>query len=86
MEHKAHLLCIWLYYRKIQHIGGEIGVVNPYRIEVWVTPNENENPKQPYFWILYEYCGEWCNENAGWAETPEKAWGEAYSFYERYKK
>ena len=58
---------------------------NLYRIEVWVTPNETENPKQPYFWILYKKHDEWCNENSGWGKTPEDAWLKAYSFYMKYK-
>ncbi|MCL2216995.1 MAG: hypothetical protein FWB91_08260 [Defluviitaleaceae bacterium] len=53
----------------------------PYRIEVWVTPSKDENPANPYFWILYRYDGNWFNQNAGWAKTPETAWQDAYNFY-----
>jgi hypothetical protein len=65
--------------------GGGMKMNPQFKIEVCVTPNEKENVKQPYFWVLYKYCGDWCNENAGWAETSEKAWNDAFSFYKRYK-
>lgn len=56
-----------------------------YKIEVGVTPNNKDNHKQPYYWIIFSYCGEWVNEGAGWSESPEKAWSEAYTFFKRYK-
>jgi len=57
-----------------------------YKIEVGVTPSQNDNKLQPYHWILFAYHGDWCNEGAGWAITPELAWSEAYNFFVRYKK
>ncbi|WP_339782766.1 hypothetical protein NSQ38_15395 [Paenibacillus sp. FSL R7-0313] len=57
-----------------------------YKVEIGVTPNNSDNNKQPYYWVLYVYTSTWCNEAAGWASTPESAWEEAYRFFTRYKK
>ncbi|MCM3078540.1 hypothetical protein [Brevibacillus invocatus] len=57
-----------------------------YKIEIGVTPSSGDNSIQPYYWVLYAYYGNWCNEAAGWAKTPELAWEEAYHFFVRYKK
>lgn len=44
-----------------------------------------DNSYEPYFWCLMSNTGkDWCNETAGWASTPEKAWEEAISFYKKY--
>jgi len=56
-----------------------------YKIEVYVTPSYEDNKNKPYNWILFAYHGAWCNEGSGWAETPGKAWDEAYAFYSRFK-
>jgi len=56
-----------------------------YKIEIGITPSYKDNKTQPYYWVLFAYHGAWCNVAAGWAETPEKAWGEAYTFYSRFK-
>lgn len=61
-------------------------VKKTYKIDVRVTPNYAENKHKPYFWaVLATTDGEWCNECSGWAETPEKAWNEAYGFYSTFK-
>ena len=57
-----------------------------YKIEVGVTPSLKDNKLQPYYWVLFAYYGDWCNESAGWATTPELAWNEAYNYFVRYKK
>ena len=57
-----------------------------YKIEVGITPNYKDNKYKPYYWVLFAYSGEWCNECFGWAESPEKAWEEAYNFYLSFKK
>ncbi|MFV5171084.1 MULTISPECIES: hypothetical protein [Bacillus cereus group] len=57
-----------------------------YKIEVSITPNHKDNKYKPYYWVLFVYSGEWCNECLGWAESPQKAWEEAYNFYVTFKK
>lgn len=56
-----------------------------FKIEVSVTPNYNDNKYKPYHWVLLGYNSEWCNECFGWAESPTKAWEEAYTFYITFK-
>lgn len=56
-----------------------------YKIEVSMTPHFHDNPKKPYFWMISSYCGNgWCNHTFGWATTPEEAWQEAKTFYNKY--
>ena len=57
-----------------------------YKIGVYMTPSYHDNKYKPHFWILFKWCGDdWCNDGCGWAETPEKAWEEAYDFYTKFK-
>lgn len=56
-----------------------------YKIEVSVSAYESEYPNKSYYWILYSYETDWQNEGAGWAESPQQAWKEAYLFYNRFK-
>lgn len=56
-----------------------------YKIEVIMTPHPWDNHKKPYFWMIGSYCGNsWCNNGAGWAETPEEAWKQAYEYYNQF--
>ncbi|GEM_PF-1777891 len=57
-----------------------------YKIEIGITPNYNENKYKPYYWVLFA-CSDsaCCNECFGWAESPKKAWEEAYNFYLSFK-
>ena len=56
-----------------------------YKIEVIMTPHFHDSPKKPYFWMIGSYCGkDWCNHTSGWAATPEEAWQEAKTFYNKY--
>jgi hypothetical protein len=56
-----------------------------YKIEISMTPHVHDNPLQPYFWcILYLHGKQWCNSGHGWAVTPEEAWKEAKTFYNKY--
>ena len=53
-----------------------------YKIEI----NLFKENKQ-FFWCLRSYVGKnWCMENAGWEDTPIKAWKEAFDFYQNLKK
>lgn len=56
-----------------------------YKIEVIVSADES-NRHKPYCWGLFHFSGEWCNEGGGWAETPHKAWDEAFDFYVKFKR
>ena len=53
------------------------------KIEVSIDPDPEMAPT-PYFWcILIFKRTNWCNEGFGWSETPEQAWKDALSYYER---
>jgi hypothetical protein len=57
-----------------------------YKIEVIMTPHIHDNPQKPYFWCIMSctQSGSWCNHTFGWAATPEEAWQEAKTFYNKY--
>lgn len=55
-----------------------------YKIEISMTPDYKQNKTQPYFWVLYKNCGEWCNVNSGWSKTPEEAWSESCNYLNNY--
>ena len=57
-----------------------------YKIEVIMTPLIHDSPNKPYFWCIMNCLpnGSWCNHTAGWAATPEEAWKEAETFYNKY--
>lgn len=59
-----------------------------YSIEVVLLESKEDNKHKPYFWVLYKIQenGIKTNDGSGWAETPEKAWQEAYDFYTAFKK
>lgn len=57
-----------------------------YKIEVIMAPHVHDSPKKPYFWCIYSCTqnGEWSNHAHGWGATPEEAWQEAKTFYNKY--
>ena len=58
-----------------------------YKIEIGLRPHYHDNEKEPYFWCLLTWNvthKEWYNNGFGWAESPEKAWEQAYIFYKKY--
>lgn len=56
-----------------------------YKIEVIMTPHVHDSPVLPYFWCILSCCdGTWSNCCHGWAVTPERAWQEAKTFYNKY--
>ena len=61
-----------------------------YKIEVIMTPHFHDSPKKPYFWCICSRINDeeslWCNSGHGWAATPEEAWQEAKTFYNKYLK
>ena len=62
-----------------------------FKIEVMLFPGNEYDPNRPYFWCLFSSernndDSDWRNSGAGWSATPEGAWKDAYSYYERHYK
>lgn len=49
-----------------------------YSIEVRLNPTSDE---KPYFWCLFHGH---CTYGCGWASTPDEAWKDAYSYYNKF--
>lgn len=57
-----------------------------YKIEVYMSARDIDNPSKPYFWVLWsKRSDDWCNDCCGWAATPDAAWSEAQDFYQNFK-
>ena len=59
-----------------------------YKIEVFLFPDNEYYPDKPYFWCMLN-CdnredADWCNYGAGWSESPQKAWDDAYGYYKKH--
>ena len=55
--------------------------MNDYKIEVFMTPDE-EIITTPYCWCVLERGATgWHNCGHGWAVTPKEAWEQAYEHY-----
>ena len=59
-----------------------------YKIEVDLFPANEFEPDKPYFWCLRSIAhtdtSDWCMENGNWSATPQEAWDDAYSYYQRF--
>ncbi len=55
-----------------------------YKVEISFSA-ESLYPKCPYCWVLYQVEEESHVVGAGWSETPERAFQEAFAFAKRYK-
>ncbi|MFA9377003.1 MAG: hypothetical protein ACERKZ_09665 [Lachnotalea sp.] len=56
---------------------------NEFKIEIGLTPHNHDNIN-PYYWTIFCYYDDWCNEGFGWSKTPEEAWYSAFSYYQKY--
>lgn len=54
-----------------------------WKIDVGLTPHYHDNPKQPYYWCIFKYTNEWCNNGFGWANSSGEAFAQALSYYNK---
>lgn len=57
---------------------------NKYIVKISMTSDDNHKIN-PYFWCVLKLKGEtWINNGFGWSNSPQEAWDQAYTYYNKH--